>query len=464
MVLWALANPLFAAPDEAAHLVRAQGFGQGVFTAPFPTDGLPLDAAECFSTEPDTTAGCMNLTWGAPGTTVSVPALSNYPPLLHLVAAPATWVGSGETNVYVVRIWLAVVCASLLAWAGTLLTRPGSGRWPLTGLMVAVTPMVVFTSATVNPSGLTAAFAAVGVAAVVVPAVHHQPLLRHWPALAVAVVGLLAVRRDSLLWIAVVAVALIPALAGGRWNPATLRNGLRNPAVVAATVAGVVGVAAAGVVAASRFGRWRSGEGSTVGESVRLIRRFVLDLIGNFGWLDAQLPPETFAVALVVVGFVVLSAVTAARKPWAGSQTALVAALFVSMVALETQRSLYLQGRYLFVVWMALMVTAGVAVATGGLPRRFATRAPVVLGGLWMVVHAVGFTHNLRRYAVGQNGPWTFITGESAWQPPITNAVAVGLFMVALVGAAAAVTVVMRGLDPTPRLADTTDTTLRYEP
>lgn len=464
MVLWALANPLFAAPDETTHLVRAQGFGQGVFTAPFPTDGLPLDAAECFSTRPDTTADCMDLTWDAPGTTVSLPALSNYPPLLHLVAAPATWVGSGEANVYVVRIWLAVVCASLLAWAGTLLTRPGSGRWPLTGLMVAITPMVVFTSAAVNPSGLTAALAAVGVAAVVVPAVRGEPLLRHWPALTVAVVGLLAVRRDSLLWIAVVAVALIPALVKGRWNPQTLRSGLRNPGVVITAVAGVVAVAAGGVVAAMRFDRWRSGEGSTVSESVRLIRRFVLDLIGNFGWLDTQLPPETFAVALVVVGFVVLLAVTAARRSWVGSQTALVTALFVSMVALETQRSLYLQGRYLFVVWMALMVTAGVAVTTGGLPRRFAMRTPVVLGGLWMVVHAVGFTHNLRRYAVGQNGPWTFITGEAAWQPPITNAAAVGLFVVALVGAAVALTVVMRGLDPTPRLPDTATTTLSHKP
>ncbi len=445
-VLWSLTNPLFAAPDESTHLVRAQGFGKWSFTAPFPTDGLPLDAAECFSTEPNTTADCMDLTWGTAGTEVSLPALSNYPPLLHVVAAPATWVGSGEANVYVVRVWLAVVCSVMLAWAGTLLTRQGSGRWPLTGLLIGVTPMVLFTAATVNPSGLTAGLAALGIAGIMAPTLHGEPLRRHWPAVAVAVVGLALTRRDGLVWVALVAAALTPALATGRLNPHRIRQQLANPLVAAGVAAVTAGGLVVAVVLGSRFGSWRRGEGSSVAESVRLVRQFVLDIIGNFGWLDAQLPPETLSVALVVVGFVVLLGVFTGSRRLATSVVALVVALFVSVVLLETQRSLYLQGRYLFVAWIALMVTAAVAAAAGPLPRWVTTRATTVLLGLWAIVHLAGFTHNLRRYAVGQTGPWTFITGEAAWQPPISNVGAVVLFVMALTAAATAVAMVMRPL------------------
>jgi hypothetical protein len=447
MVVWSLANPMFASPDESSHLVRAQGFARLSVTAPFPTDGLPLGAAECFATQPNTTADCMDLTWADNGTDVSLDSLSNYPPLLHAIAAPATLAGSGLTNAYIVRIWVAVVAAGLLAWAGVLTTGRGSGPWPITGLLIAITPMVVFTSATVNPSGITAGFAALGVAAVTMPKLRGESLARHWPALATAVVGLVLTRRDGVLWIGVVAIAMLVLAAPDRAQRQRLRQKLPTPVMLAAA-AGCVIVAAVAVAAlASRFSRWRSGGGSTLADSIRLIRRFFLDIIGNFGWLDAQLPPETFAVALIVVGFVVLLSIAASPARWVFATVVLLGLLVASMVLLETQRSMYLQGRYLFPVWMALVMVAATGIAAGGLPQRITNRAVPVVLGLWAVIHVVGFTHNLRRYAIGQDGPWTFITGSSAWQPPMmSNAVAVVAFIVAMGVTVIAVTALVRPL------------------
>lgn len=451
MVVWSLANPMFASPDEASHLLRAQGFSQLTFSSPYPSDGLPLGAAECFARQPNATADCMDLTWGDGGLQFRVDPIDGYPPLLHAVAAPATLVGSGLANTYVVRIWMAVVATALFAWAGTMLTRPGSGPWPATGLLVAITPMVVFTSATVNPSGISAGFAAVGIAAVVAARLHHESLVRLLPALLVGIGGLIATRRDGLLWLAVLAVVVAIISLPGRQGWQTLRRRVPTIGLVAGAVVATGMVVVVAMIGVSRFTRWRSGGGSEVWESVQLIQRFVLDIVGNFGWLDAQIPTETLVLALVAIGFVVLLGISAGPGRWAIGTTVLLVTLFAAMVALESQRSLYVQGRYLFPLWVPLLVLAGAGAAQGGLPGRMTRRATAIVLGLWAFVHLVGFTHNLRRYAVGQDGPWSFFTSASAWQPPMmSNAVAMAAFAAALVVAVVAVARLLRPLYPPP--------------
>jgi len=450
-VVWSLANPMFAAPDEASHLLRAQGFAQFTFSSPYSSDGLPLGAAECFARQPNTTADCMDLTWGDGGLQFRVDPIDGYPPLLHAVAAPATVAGSGLANAYMVRVWMAVVATALFAWAGTMLTRPGSGPWPVTGLLVAITPMVLFTSATVNPSGITAGFAAVGIAAVVAARLHHEPMRHHLPALVVGIGGLIATRRDGLLWLAVLVVIVAIIALPGRQGWQALRRRVPTVGLVAGAVVAAGIVVAVAMVGAGRFTRWRSGGGSEVWESVQLIRRFVLDIVGNFGWLDAQLPAETLAVALVAAGFVVLVGIAAGPGRWALGTTVLLVTLFLAMVALESQRSMYVQGRYLFPLWVPLLVLAGAAAAQGALPSRLTRRATAIVLGLWAFVHLVGFTHNLRRYAVGQDGPWSFFTSSAAWQPPMmSNAVAMAAFAAALVVAVVAVARLLRPLYPPP--------------
>jgi hypothetical protein len=70
--LWALSNPLFAAPDETTHMVRAQSIAAGKFDSPFVTDGLPIEAAVCLVFQYDTTADCQDLTWDEPGTSYPI--------------------------------------------------------------------------------------------------------------------------------------------------------------------------------------------------------------------------------------------------------------------------------------------------------------------------------------------------------------------------------------------------------
>ena len=463
IVVWSLANPLFAAPDEPSHMARAQGLLRGEWSAPYTTDGLPTAAQNCFATKPGVTADCMDTTWGPAGSLADVSGTDGYPPLLHLVAGTASTVTSGETGAYAMRLVVALVMALVWGWAAVVCTRPGVGPWPLAALVVATTPMVLFTAATVNPSGLTAAFAALYVSALLAwrPAIAPDAdtgvppdpeRSRWWPAVLVGAVGLLATRRDGLLWLIVVSVALLPVL--DLHVPARVRRH-RVAATAAAVVAGVVAVVGA-VRLAVRFGNWQSPEGTPFMDAVRTIRRFFLDLIGNFGWLDTQIPPETFALALIVVAFVVGLALITGDRRHASSIVALLAVLVVSMVGFETLRNAYLQGRYLFPVWFALVLVAGSALAAGDLTRRATARAVGLTLGLWGVVHLVAFAQNLRRYTVGADGPWTFLTGGGAWDPPaMPTPAAMALYVVALVwaGGLLGVLLVRRLRGPRARLA-----------
>lgn len=239
--VWALANPLFASPDEPAHMVRAQGAIRGDFQNPYRTDGLPVDAIRCLAHRPEATADCLDLTWGAAAVEQRSTA-DTYPPLFHLVAGVPSRLVSGLAGAYVMRLWLALVCSALLAWAAVLLWTRRPGRWSLAALGLAMTPMVVFTMATVNPSGLAAAFAAlVWSAGINVTRPEAGTLIGASKiTLLVALILYRLLRRDALTWEIALLLILASTLTGPRFH--ALRRDAQVIAGVALTAISMVWV------------------------------------------------------------------------------------------------------------------------------------------------------------------------------------------------------------------------------
>lgn len=446
-VLWALVNPMFASPDEPAHMVRAQGFANGDLVAPYVTDGIPVDANECYRFQPQVTADCANLTWGEPGTQLDVPT-DGYPPLFHGLAALPAVVSSGLLGAYLMRLWMALACAALLAWAGSIVARPGSGPWPFVGLVLAVTPMVTFTASTVNPSGITAALAALVVTGAIARWHYGWRDRSVTAAVVVGAIGLATVRRDGLLWLAIVAVALVPLLPLGQ-----LRSGIKSHRRLAPVLAvGLASGLAAVWWAAPTIDRFvfngEVGGDGTPWQGIGVFRLYLQQLIGQFGWLDAPIGDEAFLAAMVVTGSVVLLGLTSgsARLAWVtGLSTA---ALFVAPVAFGAVRYPYLQGRYLFPIWVCLMIAAATSVSAGELGERTTVRLTRLVLVIWLVVHFVGYAQNLRRYAVGRYGTWWFLR-DAPWHPPtMSNLVAMVAVVLALAVAAFAVVTLLREIGP----------------
>lgn len=449
-VTWSLVNPMLASPDETIHILRAQSIAAGDFSSPFTSDGLPMDAIECLKFQPEVTADCQDLTWDPDGTQQIGPT-DGYPPLYHSVAAVPALFFSGLSGAYLMRIWMAVIIMAVIAWAGALVTRPGAGPWPLTGAVVAITPMAIFAVATVNPSGMAVASAMLFVVGA------GSALDSRWrgrevvAATIVGALGLALSRRDGLLWLGVLALVLAPF-----WIPQTRQFWSRRTARTAWIVAGIVAAlvvvtAVWGRATISRFARnWQDGEGTSAWEAAKFIRGYLSQVVGVLGWLDSPIGEEALWVALVVAGFIVMIGIASDNRRAALATTLGLVGLMVSPVVVGMIRFPYLQGRYLLPIWIGTAVLAGAAAARGDTGARFDRRATRLVLATWAVIHLIAGIQNLRRYAVGRSGPWNFMF-DAEWNPPtMPNSVAVAAYVGSMVLAAGGVLRALRLADQQP--------------
>ena len=430
-VLWSLVNPLFASPDEPAHMARAQGFAHLDFAPPYETDGLPLDAPECFKFNGTVTADCARNTWGADGTEVSTKT-RDYPPLFHAVAAVPAVFTSGEFGAYAMRVWLALVCTALIAMAAALLS--GRGRWPLIGLLLGLTPMSVFVASTVNPSGITVAFAALAVAGAVRQWVWRDPVRGSTIALVGGLLGLLLVRRDGIMTVGVLLAVFAPF-----WWSADLTARIRKidwrrgSNIVLAVLTALVIVVFVVPIGHRFLTNTEVGGNGSRWQAVKVMRIYLDHMVGTFGWIDTYVGPELFLVAVVVAMTVVLLGFVGAETRGRASVAIAFGMLFVVPIVFGMFRYPYFQGRYLLPIWLAVAVMSALAVGTTDVGVVISRRLGVFVVSVWGLVHALAFVQNLRRYAVGNAGSWKFAF-EARWHPPtMPNAVVIVLLVAALV-------------------------------
>ena len=439
--LWALTNPMFASPDEPAHIARAQGFSRLDFSEPYETDGLPMTEQRCYTFNAAITADCADLTWGADGTSVET-RTRDYPPLFHTVAAVPAIVFTGLSGAYVMRLWMAFVCCALVAWAAVLLLRPSRSRWLLLGFLMGLTPVSVFVMSTVNPSGMTVALSAVAVAGLVARLRWDDRRLSVWVAIGVGLLGVVLVRRDGIAWVVAILAIFVPVLradpewrrrAWERWREvmgprARTALAVLSSLFVVGLVAGVVWV----IPVLDRFittgeidgngSRWQ-GLGS--------IPLYLHQMMGTFGWVDTFIGPELYTLAIVAAGVLVAMALAGGRWEWSRGTAIGVVGLFVVPVAFGFIEFPYFQGRYLLPIWMALMMVSAVAVSASDAGERLRIRLGGGLLAVWWLVHLVSFWQNLRRYSVGLTGGWGDVLSNPAWEPPMMpNGVAVALLVV----------------------------------
>ena len=451
LAIWAVANPMFASPDETVHMVRAQGFANLDFSNPYRTDGIPIGEVDCFRFEPDTTAECMVLTWPTAPVEIDARSTDGYPPLLHVVAAVPAVAVDGLGGAYAMRVWMAAVVAALLGWAAMLLSRPGMGPWPLVALVASLTPQVVFISSSVNPSGLTAASAAVLAAALVsfVTPYRHAPEVR--AAVIVGVLGLVLTRRDGVLMLAALVAAMAPLVWFG--SAATVRDAVRkglgrSAALLVGLVVGVIAVAA--VVLRSWGGyaidylrnpgrRYRSAD---IAEAVGSVPGYLYELVGVFGWRDTPIGPLFVAIGVIIVVVLLVLVVTVAPRRLAVATLWAFMVMTAVIVVSGMIEFTYLQARYLFPVWIAAMVTAGVAIDAGRPARSISAMLTPVVLGLWAVLQFGAFFVNQRRYSVGLNQVWS-PSAATRWDPPLlSNSVAMVAMIAAVVLAVWVITTV----------------------
>ncbi len=466
--LWSLASPLTSAPDEPAHatkaaaVVRGEWVGEPVAGEPdghgsvhvpnviWQSQGFPL----CFYFHADRDASCMDTATKDPDRIVfAVTTASNYNPLYYTVTGLPSLLPVGAPMLYLMRLVSAALCAFALAWAVRSLAELRRVTWPVLGLVAALTPQTVFLASSISPAAPEIC-TAIGLWAgllVVVRRPDPARLPARMAGIAVLASVLVNLRGMSPLFLAI-AVATVVVSAPWRNTWVALRDRRSWPWLGLVAVASVLALAwtrtqgslPSGAVA---FPDWTFREAAK--RSILDTPDYLTNMVGQFGWMDTDLP--VWFVIAWLAGILALVVAALVRGSWRERivLVGLAAATMALPVAIHASQAKYVgivwQGRYFLPAAVGIPLLAGfilrgrpavvpddVPVAEGASATVDADAAAERLEGLrgagrWLpwgvgallVGQLLAFSINLHRYVVGVDGPW-FGTEADAWAPPLS--------------------------------------------
>jgi predicted membrane protein DUF2142 len=449
-VVWAMTNPPFAAPDEANHYLRAVGISDGSLVGRRVRDTNPtLDTKQLVWTNQatrsvvippglspsgfacelssETKSAACTLTAATNRQTIRANTeVGTYQPLPYLL--PAAVVGADHhvggslrlARLTMVAIWVAALAVAMWAFWDEQLRLAS-----LTGLVVAVTPMVVFVGASVNGSSLeiisSIAFFA-SLLRLIRPSPGRPPPTQAWLFAGASGLMLAMSRSPGPIWV-VLDATIVVFLAGFKLARSTFRTGGR-PAVLAATAV-LVGIAL------NRL--WEAAYGPHVTitwlpklESLQAGRREVQqslqDLVGRFGYLNVPLPKVVLIAWALLVLMLAWFGVRAADRRGRIAFAVTVAISCFSPIylfaAVIRNTGFGLQGRDYLPIVALLPLLAFELIRRNPPPPRVVARLFAIVALAAAFMQFIAWWINSRRYAVGSNGPWWFLP-HAQWSPPV---------------------------------------------
>ncbi|MDJ0342897.1 DUF2142 domain-containing protein [Streptomyces sp. H10-C2] len=460
MSAWALATPITAPPDEAAHMVKAAavvrgGLGGeqritethhvgvnvsvGYTAVRVPAGYRDLDvtngAYRCFRNDDKLSVACRGTVATSGDTAMVLTSAGTYGPGYYLLVGwPSLWL-TGEAGLYAMRLMSALLCAALLASAVVAVhegaTGGYSGRIALTGVLTAATPTTVYFGAVVNPNGPEIAAAVLAWAVVVRLATDRDGLphlRRRLVRLGAACVLLASMRALGPLWIALIlAAGLLLARPGRLRRLARLRPVWLCLAVTgAAGLAAVVWTLTADTLALPDETLSRYAPLASALKAVfDLLPSYLHQMIAIFGSLNVDAPELTYVLWWVMTGCLVVLSLAVGRRREILVLAALMAGSAFGPMALMAPQAAHLgliwQGRYLLAVAVGVPVLAAVVLGDrwNALPERLRTRVPRLLTGCWALAQAGAFCWAALRYAFGRSRQ--FSGGALEWGPPVVG-------------------------------------------
>ncbi len=447
--LWAVADPLFAGPDEPAHVVRAVALSHGELTGKHPTQ--PLDAKQfrtvkgetlvvrvpeifgsvvvpCFAHHGDLLPPCLQFRGSTQDAGVPTYTARN-PPAYYAVAGIASWVHrAGAFTVYLMRLITAAIAGALMATAITALRRFAAPAMVAVGLVVAVTPVVLFITGTVNPNATEIAAAiALWVCGLALVRTATESVDRRLVTATGIAAGVLTLSRQvGPLWLGLIAL-IIAGVADREALHNLARSGWARVWALVVAAATLFQLTWDGVVhplEATRVhntavhGSWLDVVEYAAGGVFVGFR----EMIDTFGWRDTRAPYLTLVFWTVCVGFLVLVALAWVKRrqvvALVGLMAATVAVPIVMQATFYRHEATVWEGRYTLPLAVGIPILAASCLGTTQRGRQLAT--PRLLWTVGIVIgsgHVLAFTNNLRRYTAGYSRELQYWLAPQ-WHPP----------------------------------------------
>jgi hypothetical protein len=446
LAAWIGGNPPFAGADEEWHYLRSLGVSEGELVGK-PAHGARLGAnalqiawtdqatrsvsvpaglappsAGCYILQPRVPATCLDAYKPPPNATRQVTPVGTYEPLPYLL--PAVAVGLAHKPAAALRLGrvasallpvILLVAAIAALWSGTALS--------LAGVILAVTPMALFSASLLNGSGLEIAAAVCFAASLLRLTRSGDPPQWIWAAVAGAGALLSLSRSGSPVWMVLI---LAPILSlGGARRLRELTGAHRRAAIVTGAVLAVA-------VAANRAWEGTYGPHVELGlaNALGTLRLTIdewwhaaSDLVGRFGYLETRVP-----LTGILAWFGLVLAVLATAL-WLGSRRERIVLALTTLGALILPMAFWLiqyrhtgfdlQGRQVLPVMIVVPLLSGEIIWRHH--DRLSARVRGLLPGAVLLVAAAvqlqGWWIDARRSAVGTGGPLWF-AGNPGWSPP----------------------------------------------
>lgn len=460
--IWSLATPLWSTPDApshdlmAYHVVRddlsieptdvfAHGVSSNAITmAP---KGL-LDSATsvgCYAFQP-TPADCLVPTTNDSTMMEFANSAGRNLPTYYLATGWPSLFSSTQHAVWANRAAAVAISSFFLAWAASAALTRTRRSVALSGVAIAVTPMVLYLSGAVNPNSLeiTAgiALAACGIAFVQERAntwLAHVMLRRAMLAATVMV----TIRMLAPIWVLAWLAAFCLVMTREHWRHALSRRGVVWVALpVIGALFNVFWTYTSGVSQLHTEPQFANSLWTNLTQSKNIIDTgTIAQQIGIFGWLDTPLHPGMYTMYTWASLFMVFMAVSRLNRREVAAVAFLAAAQYVLPIVLQALQynanGPVWQGRYTLPLTVSVPIFAlMLAAAKWDNSRSLQTVTwafPVALAAL-ALVHFRAMIIEMRRNVSGLGGP-SFL--EGVWQPPLgalTLVAALGLLLAAVLG------------------------------
>jgi hypothetical protein len=447
--LWVVADPLYAGPDEPAHVIRAVALDHGQLTGEKLSPRLREELRDerkdflmvrvpavygiassntCFAFKREVTAECLHFT-GSTRETDDATYVARHPPAYYAFVGLASWlVRPGSGTVYLMRILSALLASALIATAITAVPRSRAPRVVAIGFAFALTPMVLFVTSVVNPSALEIAAAIVVWTCGLVLVSRAEIRIDKWLVAGVGLGGcaLALSRQLGPLWLGLITLTLV-----GVATRSALRNLLRSNC---ARLWGLLIIASclAQLAWNARYPLDVSAEGRPpMHEATSAVIRIVTgryffryhEMIGVFGWGDSPTPALTWVPWTAGIVFLLFAAALWVTRRYLLVLFTLLAAVIVVPIVIESSTyneggGVNWQGRYTLPLAVGVPILAGFALAATDRGRDLVgSRLLVAIGTVIGVAHFLAFAQNLRRFTVGYDAALQFWKNPS-WAPP----------------------------------------------
>ncbi|MDJ0351176.1 DUF2142 domain-containing protein [Pseudarthrobacter sp. PH31-O2] len=451
--LWSLATPLMAFPDEVSHTIKAaavargqfvvqagQSYGHGVHVQ-VPSYIANLSDQTCTAFKREMAASCApSIPLDDNYLTIGVTSAGMYNPMYYWIVGLPSLIFSGAPALFAMRIVSAVLSSAFLAAGFTALTRLRAPKWPVAAAAVAVTPMVLFLAAGINPNSLEITATMAAFCGLLVCLENSRNLAVVKPAIltvGISAVVLANTRNVSLVWL-LAAVTVAVTFFGFRRVGMLFHN--RTVLVTSGAMAVGVGLGlwwivlmifAPGSTAAAPDGITNLVEGVKPHQAfLTMLDRvfdFVPQYIGVMGWLDTPVPQAVVQYWSMLLMLALLIPLTSRQSRRAlGFWVALLALAILPAIiqaGLITTVGYIWQGRYNLPLFMILVIAAGMSVRNRSFEStpelRNVGRVIIAAGA---VAHVYSFIYLLRRYVVGlhDTGNWQVMITHPEWQPPLS--------------------------------------------